>query len=86
MRKLKVYGWMSTRREATGTHQQTREIVATTSMAECARIAGVKGPHALRNLCETGNGVEITVATSQPGVVFWKSQHPNNDNWKMSLD
>jgi hypothetical protein len=75
-RKLKVYGWQSFRRECTGPHRQTREIVAATSMAEVARIAGVNGPWSLFSLCETGNEREIGIAMVEPGVIFWR---PIND-------
>ena len=72
-KKLKVYGWIGWRREA-GTrpnNQQTREIVAATSMAEVGRIIGT--PHRqLFNLGETGNPRELEVALAEPGVVFWR--------------
>lgn len=73
MAKLKVYGWSGMRHEAPGPHHQTREIVAATSKAAAARAAGYKGPWQMFNLCETGNELEVTLATSSPGVVFWCS-------------
>lgn len=78
-RKLKIYGWQGMRREcpaAPNGSRQTREICAAPSMAAVARIMGEKSPRALFNLGETGNGMEIAQAMSEPGVVFWK---PLND-------
>lgn len=71
MSKLKVYGWQGFRTECPGVHGQTREIVAATSKAAVARIAGAKGPWALFCLCETRNDREIELAMSKPGAIFW---------------
>lgn len=78
-RRLRVYGWQGWRRECQTHHHSTREIVAHStreivaahSQAGAARIAGVKGPWQLFNLCETGNQGEIEQAMSDPGTVFW---------------
>lgn len=84
--RLRVYGWQSTRREATGWHKQTREIVAAHSLAEVARIVGVKSPASLFNLSETTNQIELKVAGSKPGVIFWKSSAPYNENYVESAE
>lgn len=72
MRSLKVYGWVGFRTRKEGHAGQTREIVAAKSMAEAARVAGIK-PHYLRTYgCETGNPEELRVALADPGVVYWR--------------
>lgn len=69
MRSLKVYGWIGYRRETK--RGQSREIVAAKSMSEAARCAGYGSARQMWNLCETGNALEIAIATSKPGTVFW---------------
>jgi hypothetical protein len=69
---LKVYGWESFRNPTPTTRLQTREIVAAKSMAEAARIVGVKSPRTL-DLVETGNDLEIATAMAEPGVIFWQN-------------
>lgn len=79
MKKLKVYGWQSFRREckpAPNGSTQTREICAAHSKVEAARVAGYDRPAQMFNLCETGNAGECELAIANPGVVFWK---PLND-------
>lgn len=80
-RRLKVYEWTGHRREAGGTHQQTQEIVAATSMAEVARLAGAKGPWQLFNLSETGNDAQIATAMAAPGIIFWRDIHGYAQPW-----
>jgi hypothetical protein len=58
---MKVYGFVLT---------GMRHIVAAESKAEVARLMGVKGPHALWNLGETGNELAREVAREKPGIVF----------------
>jgi hypothetical protein len=65
---IKVYGWQSFR-PVVG---QTREIVAAKSAAAAARASGHKHPCQMFNLSPTGNAQEIEIATSAPGVVFWR--------------
>lgn len=77
---MKVYGWQYIRRECQ-THT-TREIVAAKSMAEVARIVGVKRPSQLFNLCDTGSEKEIQIAMSKPGVVFWKPIDDYNGEYR----
>ena len=84
MRALKVYGWLGFRRETGTQHGQTREICAAHSMAEVARIVGVRSASRLHNLCETGNRRELEVALAEPGVVFWKPLHDYTDNFQRS--
>jgi hypothetical protein len=74
-RKLKTYGWVGSRLEcppAPNGNRQTREICAAHSQAELARIAGVKRPSNLWNLCETGNKEEVVKVLSEPLTVFWR--------------
>lgn len=78
--KVKVYGWHSMRQACTG-GGQTREIVAAKSKAEAARCAGVRYPHELFNLTETGNSKEIETALSRPGVVFWRPVDDYRGPW-----
>lgn len=76
-RKLKVYGWTGYRRDcppAPNGNRQTREIVATTSKKEAARLVDperswMRPP--VSEIDETGNAAEIELATANPGVVFW---------------
>ena len=85
MRKLRVYGWVGSRREA-GPQLQTREICAARSQVEVARIAGQAGkPWRLWNLCETRNEEEVAVATASPGIIFWVpsvEQFRSNRRWR----
>ena len=77
---MKVYGWLThlyggkhaIRRDPRMEpyHNQVRAIVAARSMAEVARIEGVKRPAQLFNLTETGNAREIEIALRSPGIVF----------------
>jgi len=76
--KLKVYGWGDFRREAPGPHHQTYEITAARSMAEIYRITG-KRKSAFQNLHITGNKVEIAMAMSHPGTVFWQGLNVHRD-------
>lgn len=74
MRLLKVFGWQGWRSEcppALNGNKQTREVVAAKSKAEVARIAGKKYANQLFNLGETGNSLELQLALSKPGVIFW---------------
>ena len=71
MRKLKVYGWQSFRVECSSRSKQTREIVAASSKIEAVRLSGRTRLSELFNLCETGNKIELEVALSNPGQVFW---------------
>lgn len=77
-RPLKVYGWIDTanaeEREALdilgfGT-VQVRAVIATTSLAATARLAGYSRPSQMFNLCETGNTREIEKAMTESGTVF----------------
>jgi hypothetical protein len=74
MKQLKVYGWTGYRTEAEASPngmQQTREIVAATSVAQVMRISG-KTRHYLTNYGgETGNTEELRVALAEPGIIFW---------------
>ncbi len=79
MKPLKVFGWQSFRAEcppAPNGNLQTREIVAARSKAEVIRIADKKYTYELFNLGETGNSLELELALSKPGVIFWT---PIND-------
>lgn len=74
--RLKVYGWTALIREpersklGTAKHIiQCRCIVAAHSMAEVRRLLD-QSPRSLFNLCETGNAVEIGVATAKPLTFF----------------
>lgn len=69
--RLKIYGWTGFRHDA-GTRLQTREILAATSIAAVRRIAGITAADWRWSGCETGNAIEVTIATARPGVVFWK--------------
>jgi len=72
---LKVYAWQGWRSEcskAANGSMQTRELCAAKSKAAVARITGCKYAYQLFNLGETGNELEVKVALSEPGVVFWK--------------
>lgn len=74
---LKVYGWIAIRRDLKPVHDhwqpQSRDICAAHSKAECARIAGVRGPWQLWNLAETGNPEEVALAMAKPGVIFYRA-------------
>lgn len=72
-RQLRVFGWTGYDSRVGGAHSQARHIVAATSMAECARLAGERHPRNLFNLCETGNDYEIREAMKEPGVIFTRS-------------
>ncbi len=77
MKPLKVFSWQSFRAECPPNgNLQTREIVAARSKAEVVRIAGKKYTYELFNLGETGNSLELELALSRPGVIFWT---PIND-------
>lgn len=71
---LKVYTWVGHRHEcppSANGGRQTRELVATTSKKEAARIAGETGPWRLWNLSETRNEADRQLALANPGVLFW---------------
>ncbi len=77
MRKLKVYGWLAVvepgEAEILGLpshYVQVRAVVAATSRASAARLAGYDRPMQMFNLCETGNTEEIEAAMSDVGAVF----------------
>lgn len=76
-RKLKVYGWTGIRQEcppAANGSRQTREVVATTSKKEAARLVDPERSWmrpSLSEIGETGNAEEIEMAMAEPGVVFW---------------
>lgn len=62
---LKVFGGVGM-----GPRSQTRRIVATTSQKKAAELVGWS-LHSFRQYwTETGNEVEVQVATATPGVVF----------------
>ncbi len=80
-KKLKVFGWQGWRPEcpsAPNGSKQTREVVAAKSKAEVARIAGKEYPGQLFNLGETGNSLELQLALSKPGVIFWTPINERN--------
>jgi len=86
--RWKVYGFIGHTRKhirvqfpETPTHiRQTREIVAAKSMAEVGRIVG-ESPRNLTNLSESGNPAEIEIATSAPGVLFWRPLDDRSGKW-----
>lgn len=72
-RKLKVYGWIRSRHDcppAANGSRQSREIMCAPSMAAVRRACGYK-PSDTWNICETGNDVEVAVASAEPLVLFW---------------
>lgn len=75
-RPLRVYGYRGMRQECNpeSHHHQTREIVAATTKAEARRRFEASGQRVTdpEEISETGNKVEIDVATANIGVVFWK--------------
>ena len=59
--------------------KQLNTIVATHTQKEAAKLLGIS-LYELRNYwSETGNDIEINVATSKPGVVFWASSYMGYD-------
>lgn len=76
-RKLKVYGWSAfyIRGAEKQFNQSFRCIVAATSQADAARLAGKEKPRDLWQLTETGNAGEIALATTKPGTVFFQVHH-----------
>ena len=73
---LKVYGWTAhiskrvrEQLELPGHIVQARAIVAAPSMAAVGRLLGVR-PRTLFNLSETGNALEIQIATALPQTFF----------------
>jgi len=81
-RKLRVYVWEGVRGECPTHSPMTREIVAATSQVEAARIAGVRSPRQLFNLCETGNADELATARAEPATVFWRPLDAYGDVWR----
>lgn len=58
-------------------HGQVHVVVATTSRAALGRILDDLGQHCSRGelrdyWSETGNDTDLSVATAEPGVVFWR--------------
>ncbi len=86
MRQLRVFGWSGFRSACPTPHRQTREIVAATSKAEVARLAGFRYPRELPNLSETRNENEIAQALRAPRVIFWKplSYSSADNDWRMA--
>jgi hypothetical protein len=70
---IKVYGWQGWRPESpaspNGGHQ-TREILATTSVAAVLRITGISRADYSYEGDTTGNPEEIAQAMSDPGVNY----------------
>jgi len=81
-RKLRVYGWIGFRSECQTNSRQTREIVAASSRAAAARIAGARSPRQLFNLSETGNADELATALAEPGAVFWQPLDAYSATWR----
>lgn len=82
---MKVYGWIdSTNKEWAERPwvHQVRCIIEAPSMAHIARVMEVNSPASLFNLSETGNADEIALATSKPGVIFWRHLDDVNGDWK----
>lgn len=84
---MRVYGWTDMRQEcpqAPNGNKQTREIVCAKSKAAAARAAGLKRPP--ESMCETGNVIEVRVASLEPGVVFWAplTARPNDAAYRRS--
>ena len=83
MREIKVYGTRSHRTEARQGHNQTREIVAARSKSEAIRIFKAWGAW-IDNVSETGNQIELLIAKSAPGRVFWTELDSHWDaEWRM---
>lgn len=74
---LKVYSWLGAyppgmERPADKSHRvQARCVVAVRSMAEMLRIAGLTRS-SVPYISETGNAVEVPLALSKPGTVFFQ--------------
>lgn len=69
---LRVYTWQTFVRhggELSG-GGQVRAVAAAASQVACARLAGVKRPGQLFNLCETGHDHSIQAAMSHPGEIL----------------
>lgn len=59
-------------------HNQTREVVAAHSATEARTIAGMtRGDWEHRCGGETGNTVEISIASTKPGTIFWQPLDPD---------
>jgi len=76
-RKVKVYGWTANCGADTAAAlgdaphiRQCRAVVATTSKAAAARIAGREGPWQLFNLGETGNQKELDYCLNDIGAIY----------------
>lgn len=82
MAKLRVYGWLSFRAQATNNSRQTREVCAASSKAEVARLAGKTRHTQLFNLCETANPEEVKVALATPRTVFWQELYRRDGVWQ----
>ena len=92
MAKLKVYGWLGglpsgfKLPEHKSHRAHARCIVAATSKAEVARIAGYRGPWVMHNLSETGNATEIEVAMAKPGTVFFQDEFNHTPREKVYVE
>lgn len=72
--KLRVFGFTGFRPECPpepNGSTQTREIIAAHSWAEVQRITEARMSDLRHSGCETGNEEEISVAMTEPGIVFW---------------
>ena len=81
MAKLKVYGYTGMPfRDTKPETRQVRVIVAATSCKAAVEVLRRAGQSNLTEGFlakyggETGNQVEIEVATARPGTVFWRSE------------
>lgn len=63
---MKVYGGNSFRHG-----KQIRVIAAVKSQAEFSRLTRFTRGYIRDYCCETGNKLELEVANSRPGVLFW---------------
>lgn len=71
-RRLRVYGWSETRGG-----KSVRCIMAATSQKELSELTKMSLYYIRGWVEETGNDVEIAVATAKPRTLFWKASHSN---------
>lgn len=84
MKGVRVYGVISWREEAVaapnGNHQ-ARHIYCG-RQSDFAEKIGCSMRHLAVYGCKTGNAEEIALASSKPGVVFWRDEHAPGKPWR----
>lgn len=79
---MRVWTWQAHHREATGSGQQARFLVAAPTKAAAARAVD-EDPRRLFNLGETRKESDIAQAMFAPGVVYWQDMRGYNCPWNL---